>query len=120
AGGWPAATQRFVDDAIATVETRAPGFASSIVGIAPFTPDLMEAEGGWPGAHPMHLDIALDQLGPFRPTRALADHRTPIAGLYLSGAGTSPSGGIAGTPGKLAAEAVIHDQTRKRSAPSRG
>ncbi len=112
-GGWPAASERFVDDAIATVETRAPGFTSSILGIAPFTPDLMETEGGWPGAHPMHLDLALDQLGPFRPTRGLADHRTPIAGLYLSGAGTSPTGGIAGTPGKLAAKAVIHDQNRK-------
>jgi len=119
AGGWPAATQGFVDDAIATVETRAPGFTSSIVGIAPFTPDLMETEGRWPGAHPMHLDIALDQLGPFRPTRALSDHRTPIHGLYLSGAGTSPSGGIAGTPGKLAAKAVIHDEKRRRSARSR-
>ncbi len=113
-GGWPAATQHFVDDAIATVESRAPGFTSSIVGVAPFTPDLMESEEGWPGAHPMHLDIALDQLGPFRPTRALADHRTPIAGLYLSGAGTSPAGGIAGTPGKLAAKAVIKDGSKHR------
>jgi len=113
-GGWPAATKRFVDDAITTVESRAPGFTSSIIGVAPFTPDLMESEEGWPGAHPMHLDIALDQLGPFRPTRGLADHRTPIAGLYLSGAGTSPAGGIAGTPGKLAARAVISDGSKRR------
>lgn len=58
----------------------------------------------------MHVDIALDQLGPFRPTRRLADHRSPITGLYLSGAGTRPTGGIAGTPGKLAAKAVLDDQ----------
>lgn len=45
----------------------------------------------------MHLDIALDQLGPFRSTRALANHRRP-------------AGGIAGTPGRLAARAVLkHD-----------
>jgi len=113
-GGWPGATQRFVDDAIATVESRAPGFTSSIIGVAPFTPDLMESEEGWPGAHPMHLDIALDQLGPFRPTRDLADHRTPVGGLYLSGAGTNPAGGIAGTPGKLAAKAVIKDSSKHR------
>jgi phytoene dehydrogenase-like protein len=113
-GGWPAATSRFVDEAIATVEARAPGFTSSIVGAVPFTPDRMEADGGWPGAHPMHLDITLDQLGPFRPTRALGHHRTPVAGLYLSGAGANPTGGIAGTPGRLAARALLVDARSRR------
>lgn len=111
AGGWARNSDRFVEAALDVVEARAPGFRDSIIGLAPFTPDVMEAEEGWRGAHPMHLDIALDQLGPYRPTRALADHRTPIAGLYLSGAGTNPTGGIAGTPGKLAANAVIADAT---------
>jgi phytoene dehydrogenase-like protein len=118
-GGWPATTARFVDDAIATVESRAPGFTASIIGVAPFTPDLMADEGGWPGAHPMHLDLALDQLGPFRPTRALSDHRTPIGGLYLSGAGTSPAGGIAGTPGRLAAHALLADAHRLARADAK-
>lgn len=57
----------------------------------------------------MHLDIALDQLGPICPTRALGSHRTPVKGLYVSGAGTSPTGGIAGMPGKRATEAVLRD-----------
>jgi len=48
-------------------------------------------------------------LGPLRPTRALGSHRTPVEGLYISGAGTSPAGGIAGTPGRLAARAVLDD-----------
>lgn len=64
----------------------------------------------WPGGHPMYLDIALDQLGPFRRTKALGGWRTPIAGLYISGAGTNPSGGIAGTPGRQAARALLADQ----------
>jgi len=58
----------------------------------------------------MYLDIALDQLGPFRSTKALGGWRTPIAGLYISGAGTNPSGGIAGTPGRQAARALLADQ----------
>jgi phytoene dehydrogenase-like protein len=57
----------------------------------------------------MYLDLALDQLGPFRPTRRLGRHRTSIEGLYLSGAGTAPTGGIAGTPGRAAAEARLAD-----------
>ena len=109
-GGWPAATDKFVARCLETVEDRAPGFAASVVGVAPYTPDLMEGEGGWPGAHPMHLDIALDQLGPLRPTRRLGRHRTPVEGLYISGAGTNPSGGIAGTPGRQAASALLRDR----------
>ena len=108
-GGWPAHTERFVEACLNTVEARAPGFRDSVVAVSPFTPDLMAAGGRWPGAHPTHLDIALDQLGPLRPTRALGSHRTPVEGLYISGAGTNPAGGIAGTPGRLAARAVLDD-----------
>jgi phytoene dehydrogenase-like protein len=108
-GGWPARRDEFAERCIETVEDRAPGFRSSIVGVATYTPDEMEREGRWPGAHPMYLDIALDQLGPFRPTRRLGRHRTPVQGLYLSGAGTGPTGGIAGTPGRAAARALLAD-----------
>jgi len=109
-GGWDARRNGFVDAALATMERRAPGFGASIQGISPWTPDQMAEAGGWPGAHPMHLDIALDQLGPFRPTKQLGRWRTPIRGLYISGAGTNPSGGIAGTPGRQAARALLADQ----------
>ncbi len=110
AGGWAEATPRLVEAAVDALEARAPGFRGTIQGVAPWTPDRMEGQGRWPGAHPMHLDIALDQLGFLRPTRRLAGHRTPIAGLYISGAGTAPTGGIAGTPGRLAASAILEDQ----------
>lgn len=109
-GGWDACREEFVDSALDVVERRAPGFRASIQGIASWTPDQMNEGGRWPGAHPMHLDIALDQLGFMRPTRRLGGHRTPVRGLYISGAGTAPSGGIAGTPGKLAAKALLKDQ----------
>ena len=69
----------------------------------------MEQVARWPLGHPMYLDITLDQLGPLRPTRHLGDHRTPIARLYISGAGTNPTGGIAGTPGRMAAQALLED-----------
>ncbi|MFP5319445.1 MAG: phytoene desaturase family protein [Acidimicrobiia bacterium] len=109
-GGWPVRRDEFVERCLDTVETRAPGFRSSIRGIASWTPDQMEEVERWPGGHPMHVDIALDQLGPFRPTKRLAGWRTPISGLYLSGAGTNPTGGIAGTPGRMAARALLSDQ----------
>ena len=80
-------------------------------GVATWTPDDMERVERWPGGHPMHLDITLDQLGLFRPTRALGSHRTPVEGLFISGAGTNPSGGIAGTPGRQAARALLRDRS---------
>lgn len=110
-GGWPARQEEFVARALDTMEQRAPGFRASIQGVSVRTPDVMETDERWPGAHPMHLDLSLDQLGPFRPTRRLGRHRTPVRGLYLSGAGTNPTGGIAGTPGRRAARALLGDRT---------
>ena len=109
-GGWPARSHELVERSLATVESRAPGFRATVRGISTWTPDEMERVERWPGGHPMYLDIALDQLGPFRPTRRLGRWRTPIDGLYISGAGTNPSGGIAGTPGRQAAGALLSDQ----------
>ncbi|MDP9402229.1 MAG: hypothetical protein M3P85_02620 [Actinomycetota bacterium] len=109
-GGWGTCSDRFVETALETVESRAPGFRASIQGVATWTPEQMEDVERWPGGHPMHLDIALDQLGPLRPTRRLTRHRTPIEGLYISGAGTAPAGGILGTPGRQAAEALLEDR----------
>jgi phytoene dehydrogenase-like protein len=114
-GGWEAAAEGFAERMLDTVEARAPGFRASIRGMAIRTPELMAAELAWPGAHPMHLDITLDQLAWMRPTRALADHTTPIRGLFLTGAGTAPVGGVAGSPGRAAAKAVL----RRHGRPAR-
>ena len=112
-GGWGARREEFVERCLETVEDRAPGFRASIVGTATYTPDEMEREGRWPGAHPMYFDLSLDQLGFLRPTRKLGRHRTPVQGLYISGAGTGPTGGIAGTPGRAAARALLSDTARR-------
>lgn len=111
-GGWDGAAEEFADRMIETVEARAPGFRASIVGRSIRTPELMARELRWPGAHPMHLDVSLDQLGPLRPTRGLGRHLTPVHGLVISGAGTAPVGGIAGTPGRAAARALLRSTKR--------
>lgn len=113
-GGWNPVKEAFADRLIAVVEARAPGFADSVTGRVIRTPQDMARELRWPGAHPMHLDVTLDQVGPFRPTPALSSHRTPVPGLYVSGAGTAPMGGISGAPGRAAAAAVLRDQRRRQ------
>jgi phytoene dehydrogenase-like protein len=112
-GGWNARREEFVERAISELESRAPGFRASIEGVAFRTPEEMSLGGLWPGAHPMQLDLSLDQLGAMRPTPQLGSHRSGIEGLYLCGAGTNPSGGILGTSGRLAARALLRDLRRR-------
>ncbi len=108
-GGWDNHRDELVERCLEVVQERAPGFSDSVTAAVAYTPEDMERTGCWPGAHPMHLDITLDQLGPFRPTTRLGRWRTPVSGLYVSGAGTNPTGGIAGTPGRQAARALLAD-----------
>ncbi len=112
--GWDRAGPRLAEDLIAQVQTRAPGFGETVTGTHVRTPQAMAAELRWPGAHPMYLDLTPDQLGPLRPTPSLASHRTPIDGLYISGAGTAPVAGISGSPGRAAARAVLSDARKAR------
>ena len=107
-GGWEQHAERFADAMVAQVEQVAPGFADSVLGRHVHTPQLMARQLRWPGAHPMQLDISLDQLASLRPTRRLAGHTVPgVAGLHPCGASTGPVGGIAGSPGKAAALALL-------------
>jgi phytoene dehydrogenase-like protein len=45
-----------------------------------------------------------------RPVAGWSRYRTPIAGLYLCGAGTHPGGGILGGPGRNAARAILTER----------
>ena len=103
-GGWESQAEDFADAMVEQVEQHAPGFRDSIRARTVRTPTLMAQELRWPGAHPMFLDISLDQLAFLRPTRRLAGHTVPgVAGLFTCGASTAPVGGIAGSSGKAAA-----------------
>ncbi|MBX9395772.1 NAD(P)/FAD-dependent oxidoreductase [Streptomyces sp. TRM72054] len=106
-GGWANAASAFADRMVDTVEKRAPGFTDTVVSRTIRTPEHMARELRRPGAHPMYVGVSLDQVGLLRPTRALSSHATPISGLVVSGAGTAPVGGIAGTPGRRAAHALL-------------
>ena len=107
-GGWAAQGEAFADAMVEQVERVAPGFRASVLARVVRTPPEAARELRWPGAHPMHLDISLDQLAFLRPTRRLGGHVVPgVAGLFTCGASTAPVGGIAGSSGKAAARALL-------------
>lgn len=57
-----------------------------------------------------HVEPYLTRFGPGRPMAGMANYKTPIPGLYLSGSGTHPSAGISGMPGRNAAQSFIKNE----------
>jgi beta-carotene ketolase (CrtO type) len=57
-----------------------------------------------------HIDMTLDQMVFFRPLPEIANYKTPIDGLFLTGAGTHPGGSISGMPGRNCARVFLQTQ----------
>lgn len=72
-------------------------------------PNEWVARHGNPHANPNHVEMSIDQLLAFRPSPSLSGYRTPVAGLYLTGAGTHPGGGVTGAPGRNTAAVLLAD-----------
>lgn len=54
-------------------------------------------------------DNDYSQAGYFRPTPRWNAYRTPVAGLYLTGASTHPGGSVSAYPGRNAARVMLED-----------
>jgi phytoene dehydrogenase-like protein len=50
-----------------------------------------------------------EQSGYFRPVEGWSSYRTPVAGLYQTGACTHPGGSVSGLPGRNCAEVLLRD-----------
>jgi phytoene dehydrogenase-like protein len=104
-----AARDAAADLVIDTVEHFAPGFKRSVLGRTALSPLDLERKFGLVGGDIMHGNMSLDQLWAARPMLGHGDYRTPIAGLYLCGAGSHPGGGVSGMPGFNAAREIERD-----------
>jgi len=111
--GWQAQRQRFTDVCIDTLESVAPGLRSSIAGAELLTPVDMEREFRISGGHWHHGDLAFDQFLMVRPVPGAAQHRTPLEGLFLCGAGCHPGGGVMGIAGRNAAQQVLQQASAR-------
>ena len=70
-------------------------------------PEEWVVRHGNPGANPNHVEMSIDQLMNMRPSPSLSGYTTPVEGLFLTGAGTHPGGGITGVPGRNSAHVVM-------------
>jgi len=76
-------------------------------------PDI-EKRFNAPAGNVYHVDPLITRFGPLKPAAGLGNYSLPIDGLYLSGAGTHPVGGVCALPGKLAAETAMRIESKKR------
>jgi phytoene dehydrogenase-like protein len=109
---WSRARSELAARCMALVDEVAPGFSSSALHCEVLAPPDLERVFALPGGHIFHGAMSPDRLFFLRPLPGLAAYRTPVAGLYLCGAGTHPGGGVMGACGRNAAREILRDLRR--------
>jgi phytoene dehydrogenase-like protein len=107
---WDAQRERLGDRVVDTIGRYAPNVPGSVVARQVLTPLDLERTYGLTEGNIFHGDLSLEQLFFLRPVAGWAGYRTPIAGLYLCGAGAHPGGGVTGAPGHNAAKQALRDR----------
>lgn len=113
-GSWTERREALGDAVVRTLAAYAPDLPGKVVARRVLTPLDLEEEYGLTGGHGFHGEHSLDQLFTMRPVLGHARYRTPVAGLYLCGAGTHPGGGVTGGPGRNASREIVKDLRRAR------
>ena len=108
-GGWAAARETASERLLDRVATALPGVGELELGRFVESPEDLTARTGTVNGCLYHVDHLPTRMGPLRPALGAGGYRTAVKGLYLSGAGTHPSGGVSGLPGKHAAAALLKD-----------
>jgi len=111
--GWGEVERKqLADRTMSVLESVAPGIGKRVVARQLITPADLEKDWGASGGHAMHVNEGFDQFAQWRPLYGIGRHETPIDGLFLSGAGTHPGGGVTGAPGANAAARLIRHLRR--------
>lgn len=111
---WDAIADEVCDSMIDTFEQYAPGTRGKIVGQLFQHPEWLERHLGLYRGNVMHLEMSIDQMFAARPFLGAGSYRSPIQGLYLTGASTHPGGGIMGASGRNAARVLLKDLDKRR------
>ncbi|HEY9832048.1 MAG TPA: NAD(P)/FAD-dependent oxidoreductase [Stenomitos sp.] len=101
---------KVADRVIDKLADYAPNIKNAIIARRVESPaELGERLGAYKGNY-YHVDMTLDQMVFFRPLPEIANYKTPIEDLYLTGAGTHPGGSISGMPGRNCARVFLNTQ----------
>ncbi|MDB5968367.1 MAG: dependent oxidoreductase family protein [Hydrocarboniphaga sp.] len=108
-GGWDACKTEYSQQIRSAVSHYVDGLDLEIGSIEHCPKDFEEQFGAPNGAY-FHVDMIPSRMLMNRPAPGLGGYKTPFGGLYLAGAGSHPSGGVCGWPGRLAAETAMHEE----------
>jgi phytoene dehydrogenase-like protein len=113
-GTWNENRELLGDRVVNKIAEYAPNVPSAIVARQILTPLDLERIYGLTEGNIFHGDLNLEQLFFNRPVAGWSQYRTPIAGLYLCGAGAHPGGGVTGAPGHNSAHQVLRDLKKSK------
>lgn len=114
-GTWDEHREAFADSIVRQIAQHMPDLPGLIEGRVVLTPLDLERTYALTEGNIFHGDLHLGQLFSMRPVPAFSQYRTPVAGLYLCGAGAHPGGGVTGAPGHNTAQQVLGDLKRRGS-----
>ncbi len=112
-GSWDENRELLGDRVVRRIAEYAPNVPGAVVARQVLTPLDLERTYGLTEGNIFHGDLSLEQLFFMRPVAGWARYATPVAGLYLCGAGAHPGGGVTGAPGHNAARTVLKDWKRR-------
>ncbi|HTS57582.1 MAG TPA: NAD(P)/FAD-dependent oxidoreductase [Terriglobales bacterium] len=112
-GTWDDHRELLGDRVIKKIAEYAPNVPRAVVARQVLTPLDLERIYGLSEGNIFHGDLTLEQLFFMRPVPGWSQYRSPVAGLYLCGAGAHPGGGVTGAPGHNAAFQVLRDLRRR-------
>jgi phytoene dehydrogenase-like protein len=112
-GTWDDHRELLGDRVIKKIAEYAPNVPGAVVARQVLTPLDLERIYGLSEGNIFHGDLTLEQLFFMRPVPGWSQYRSPVAGLYLCGAGAHPGGGVTGAPGHNAAFQVLRDLRRR-------
>jgi len=105
--GWKGGKPKFLSAILSVLERYAPGIGKTVLHAELLTPVDIERRFRLPGGHWHHGELQADQMMMSRPVFGAERYDTPVAGLFLAGAGSHPGGGISGVPGMNAARRIL-------------
>ncbi|PDV97979.1 phytoene desaturase family protein [Candidatus Chloroploca asiatica] len=114
---WDDVREEAADSILEVLYRYAPNMRGKIIDRFIQSPLDLERRIGLLKGNVMHVEMSFDQMFFFRPLPELAEYRTPIKGLYLTGASTHPGGGVFGASGSNTARVVLRDVHQRTWVP---
>jgi phytoene dehydrogenase-like protein len=105
--GWEKLREQNADRLVSAAAEAISGIGEYEIGRFIETPADLAERLHAPNGCIYHVDQTVTRLGPLRPGLGWGAGDRAVKGLFLGGAGTHPSGGVSGLPGRIAARAVL-------------